>query len=284
MLTRDTDWRQGDLLTQEAAAKLTALNDAVGEKHRVVVITHDCDLPNDGETAVEVIVADVIIEANPQFSYAKNPRKLHLGYEIAGGQSIVVELRHAERRVIPKSEFEQHATRDGNALLPVDAKRALKQWLAARYGRPAFPNAFEDRLRKQVGKKNTVERQIGKILEPEAKHLVGLFFDLGEQRSAEVPAGEPYALSISVVYDATEGGTQARQSAETVASQLRELFEKAFGTPDAATGIALDACEAVADTSITLADLRRVDQWRLEYISLGDGDQGDFLPVGETPA
>ena len=284
MLTRDTDWRQGDLLTQEAAAKLTTLNGAVGEKHRVVVITHDCDLPSDNETAVEVIVADVVTGANPQFSYAKNPRKLHLGYEIAGGQSIVVELRHAERRVIPKSEFEQLAARDGDASLPVDAKRALKQWLAARYGRPAFPNAFEDRLRKSVGKKNTVERQIGKILEPEAKHLVGLFFDLGEQRSAEVPAGEPYALSISVVYDANEGSTQARESAEKVASQLRELFEKAFGKPDAATEIALDASEAVADTKISLADLRRVDQWRLEYISLGDGDQGDFLPVGETPA
>jgi len=85
MLARDTDWRQGDLLTQEAAAKLTALNGAVGEKHRVVVITHDCDLPHDGETAVEVIVADVVTGANPQFSYAKNPRKLHLGYEIAVG-------------------------------------------------------------------------------------------------------------------------------------------------------------------------------------------------------
>jgi len=169
-------------------------------------------------------------------------------------------------------------------LLPVDAKRALKQWLAARYGRPAFPNAFEDRLRKSVGKKNTVERQVGKIIEPEAKHLVGLFFDLGEHRSAEVAVGEPYALSISVVYDAIEGGTQARQSAEKVAVLLRELFEQAYGKPDAATEIALDACEAVADTSITLADLRRVDQWRLEYISLGDDGHGDFLPVGETPA
>lgn len=284
MLTRDTDWRQGDLLTPDAAAKLTALNSAVGEMHRIVVITHDCDLPNDGETSVEVIVTDVVAAANPQFSYAKNPRKLHLGYEIAGGQSIVVELRHAERRIVSKAEFAKHAAKDGAASLPVDAKRALKQWLAARYGRPAFPNAFEDRLRKSVGKKNTVERQIGKILEPEAKHLVGLFFDLGEQRSAEVPAGEPYALSISVVYDATEGGTQARQSAEKVASQLRELFEQAYGKPDAATEIALDACEAVADTSITLADLRRVDQWRLEYISLSDDDHGDFLSVGETPA
>ena len=284
MLKRDTDWRQGDLLTQEVADRLTALNGVVGEKHRVVVITHDCDLPHDGETLVEVIVADVVTEANPQFAYAKNPRKLHLGYEIAGGESIVIELRHTERRAVPKDEFEKHAARDGNTSLPVDAKRALKQWLAARYGRPAFPNAFEERLRKSISKKNTVERQIGKILEPEAKHLVGLFFDLGEQRSAEVQTGEPYALSISVVYAATEGGKLARESAEKVAGQLQELFEKAYGKPDTATEIALDACEAIADTSITLADLRRVDQWRLEYISLGDDQNGDFFPVGEIPA
>lgn len=174
---------------------------------------------------------------------------------VAGGQPVVVELWHAERRVVPKGEFEKHAARDDHASL-----RALKQWLAARYGRPAFPNAFESRLRKVVSKKNSVERQIGKTLEPEVKHLVGLFFDLGEQRSAEVPEGEPYALSISVVYDATEGGTQARRSAEKVAGQLREFFEQAYGKPDTATEIALDACEAAADTSITLADLRRVDQ------------------------
>lgn len=284
MLTRDTDWRQGDLLTQETAAKLTALNSAVGEAHRVVVITHDCDLPNSAETSVEVIVADVVSAANAQFSYAKNPRKLHLGYEVAGGEPIIVELRHAERRLVPKGEFEKHAARDDHASLPIDGKRTLKQWLAARYGRPAFPNAFESRLRKEISTKNSVERQIGKILEPNAKHLVGLFFDLGEQRSAEVPAGKPYALSISVVYDATEGGPQARQSAEMIAGQLRELFEQAYGKPVTATDIAIDACEAIADTSITLADLRRVDQWRLEYISLNDHDHGNFLPVGETPA
>lgn len=261
-----------------------ALKDAVSENHRTVVITHDCDLPHGGETSVEVIVADVVTEANPQLSYAKNPRKLHLGYEIASGESVVIELRHGERRVVPKDEFKRHAVKDCSILLPVDAKRALKQWLAARYGRPAFPNAFEDRLRKSIGNKKTVERQIGKILEPEAKHLIGLFFDLGEQRSEEISVGDPYALSISVVYAATEGGKQARESAEKIADQLRELFERAYGKPDTATEIALDSCEAVADISITLADLRRVDQWRLEYISLGDDQNGDFLPVGEIPA
>jgi hypothetical protein len=142
MLTRDTDWRQGDLLTQETATALPTLNSMLTERHRVVVIMHDCDLPNENETFVEVIVADVVNTGNPQFSYAKNPRKLHLSYEAASGQSIVIELRHSERHAVPKSEFEKHAIRDSSALLPVDAKRVLKQWLAARYGRPAFPNAM----------------------------------------------------------------------------------------------------------------------------------------------
>ena len=119
MLTRETDWRQGDLLTHETAAKLTTLNRAVDQSRRVVVITHDCDLPNDSETSVEVIVADVVSAPDAQFSYAKNPRKLHLRYGGTGGQTVAVELRHAERCIVSKDEFKKHATRDDHALLPV---------------------------------------------------------------------------------------------------------------------------------------------------------------------
>ena len=201
----------------------------------------------------------------------------------ANPASLILELRQVDRRSVPKGDFAERAVKDNSLALPIDAKRALKQWLAARYGRPAFPNAFEERLRKLSGKR-TVEQLIAKILEPDAKYLVGLFFDLGKQRGAEAVEGEPYALSRSVVYDATEGGTDARLSAERIAGQLRELFEGIYGKPDTATEIALDACEAVADTRLTLADLRRVDQWRLEYISLRDDKQGDFLPVGGIPA
>ncbi|AUM00781.1 hypothetical protein B4966_11835 [Rhodocyclaceae bacterium] len=277
MLGRDTDWRQGDLLTREAAAAL-GLVAAVDEERRVIVITHDCDLRHDSELCVDVIVADMVVKEDPQLSYAKNPRRLHLAYEGNNAAPLTLELRHGDRRSVPKGDFAEHAVKDYSLALPIDAKRVLKQWLAARYGRPAFPDEFEERLRK-----GEVERKIAKILKPDAKYLVGLFFDLGEQRRTEAGEGEPYALSISVVYDANEGGADARGAAERVAARLRELFEKTYGKPDVATEIALDACEAVADTYLTLADLRRVDQWRLEYISLRDDDQGDFFPVGEMP-
>lgn len=285
MLARGTDWRQGDLLTCEAAAALELVG-VTDQGRRVVVITHDCDLPHESEFYVEVVVAELVVKdpkPDPQLTYAKNPRRLHLVYEGTDAAPLILELRHGDRRSVPKSDFAQRADKDNRLVLAVDAKRALKQWLAARYGRPAFPNAFEKRLRKPSGNR-TVEQRIAKILAPDAKYLVGLFFDLGEQRGTDVLEGEPYALSISVVYDATEGSSKARLSAERVAGQLRELFENTYGKPDVATEIALDACEAVADTRLTLADLRRVDQWRLEYISLRDDQQGDFLPVGEIPA
>jgi hypothetical protein len=282
MLARDTDWRQGDLLTCEAAAAL-GLVGAADQGRRVIVITHDCDLPHDSELCVEVIVAEVMKEPDPQLSYAKHPRRLQLAYEGGDAAPLILELRHGDRRSVPKGDFAERAVKDYKLALPVEAKRTLKQWLAARYGRPAFPNAFEKRLRKRSGGR-TVEQRIAGILEPDANYLVGLFFDLGEQRGAELGEWDPYALSVSVVYDVTEGGTEARLSAERVAGQLRDLFEKTYGKPDVATEIALDACVAVADTHLTLADLRRVDQWRLEYISLRDEGQGDFLPVGEMPA
>lgn len=218
MLARDTDWRQGDLLTREVAA--------VDEERRVIVITHDCDLPHGSELCVEVIVAEMVVKEDPQLSYAKNPRRLHLAYEGINAAPLILELRHGDRRSVPKGDFAERAVKDHSLALPIDAKRILKQWLAARYGRPAFPNEFEKRLRK--GK---VERKIAKILEPDAKYLVGLFFDLGEQRGTEAVEGEPYALSVSVVYDANEGGADARGAAERVAMQLRELFEIPMASP-----------------------------------------------------
>ena len=46
MLGRDTEWRQGDLLTDEEAHAM-GLVESVGSNRCVVLISHDCDLPND---------------------------------------------------------------------------------------------------------------------------------------------------------------------------------------------------------------------------------------------
>jgi hypothetical protein len=282
MLGRDTEWRQGSLLAGEDAYALGLVESLASDKC-VIVISHDCDLPSQAEDFVEVIVGTVVPKPNPMLASARNPRRLHLKFLSETGEQTCVELCHADRQQVRKEELAKLQSSDTRLALPADEKRALKQWLAARYGRPAFPNAFENRLRKTIEKK-TVEQRIAKILEPASRHLVGVFFELGEERFSELPDGEPYFLSISVAYDATEGGQAAREAVELVAKDLSTLFKDAYGAADAATEIALSACNAVADTLVTLADLRRVDQWRLEYISLREDPAGDFLAVGELPA
>ncbi len=282
MLGRDTEWRQGSLLTHESAIAL-GIGGGPGAERPVVVISHDCDLANDAEEQVEVIIGTLIDLPGALYENARNPRQLHLTFVAVGDDVLHIELRHADRRLVSKAEFAKLGVGSPRFALPAEEKRVLKQWLAARYGRPAFPNSFETRLRKHVRKRVTVEKGIAGILEPASTHLVGLFFDLGEDRTAELAEGEPYFLSISVVYDATEGGHAARETAESVANALRALFEQAYGTIDVATEIALENCGAVADTYMTLADLRKVDQWRLEYISLRDEPISHFLPTGERP-
>jgi hypothetical protein len=278
MIDRDTKWRQGSLLSGEDARSLGILEDA-NQDRCVVVISHDCDLPHPSENFVEVIVGRLIKACDPQLVRAKNPRKLHLKFLSAAGDELPVELCHADRTQVEKDHFSKIASGDWSFTLTGDEKRALKQWLAARYGRPAFPNNFETRLTKFIGKRK-LEHQIAKILEPVAENLVAILFDLGDQRDAELAEGEPYGLSISVVYDSSEAGSAAREAAESVANEVKNLFTQTYGTADIATEIALEKCAAVSDTFVNLADLRKVDQWRVEYISLGEDQGGDFLATG----
>ena len=283
MLGRDTLWRQGSVITQAVAIAADLFDDSSSCLTRALVVTHDCDLPNDREVEVEVIVGDVVDTLNKQFARARNVRRLHLAFDMTSGPQKFLELQITARQSIPKSLIAD-AKPDSDWTLSDEEKRALKQWLAARYGRPAFPNAFESYLRKNVSKKETVEDRLCKSLEKVSAHLFGVFFDLGENRAIELANGTPYDLKIAVVYYAIEGGQTARLVAEEVASEIREIFHGAYGTPESATEIALESCEAVADIFFPISDLRKVDQWRAEYISLRQDPPESFLAAGELPA
>ena len=286
-MERNTNWRQGDLLSQAASESLGLADPEKNEKY-AVIITHDCDLASDKETTVEVIVASLIEGgADAQFLHAKQPRRLHLVYDGNSTSSLTLELQHAKRKLIDRNDFLTTAEKNETFSISDQSKRTLRQWLAARYGRPAFPEEFENRLRKKEKKedgkegKRSVADAIAKALPTESTHIIGLFFDLGEKRWVEATENEPYELRIFVVYDAENGGPEARKAAEDGATDINSLFIRAYGSADQATEIALETCEAIGDTLFTLADLHRMDQWRLEYITIKDGDT--FLAAGEMP-
>lgn len=281
MLVRGTSWRQGHVLKHDDAVSLGLLKPDE-TNHKVVVITHDCDLQSSSEKNVELMLGP-LKKGSGKMKRAKHPRILDLCFENPESvQKNAVELRHERKVVIPKEEF-RCKENDPAFSICTEEKQALKQWLAAKYGRPAFPNSFEERLRAyDDNKKFIFEKEVADIIATNAEHLIGVFFDLGEERFNDLDEGIPYELSINVVYDAIGGGPDAREAAEHTCSALKTLFYKFYGDPILGHSelIELNDCIAVADTHFSLYALRRMDQWRVEYISLEDDSYGDFIGAG----
>ncbi|MCU5773086.1 hypothetical protein N5923_09970 [Erwiniaceae bacterium BAC15a-03b] len=285
MIGRGTTWRQGHLLTDEDAVRLELVPEK-GTNQRFVVITHDCDIPNDQENELEVSSGTIIDKPEKMLFRARSPRKLQIAYNDVSDESLkYIEIDHIKKNRIDKYKLDNLNSHDLNLLISAEEKRALKQWLAARYGRPAFPDCFESRFRKKVNSKLNFEQAIAKALTPHSDHLVGVFFDLGESRHIDLPLNTPYILNVLIVYDGIIGNIVGRRESESAAGKITALFHSVFGDPssgDELKEIELESCVAMPDTSFNLSDIRRMDQWRLEYISLRDDDDS-FFSVAESP-
>ncbi|MGH1448791.1 MAG: hypothetical protein ACRBBM_05120 [Pseudomonadaceae bacterium] len=235
-----------------------------------MMITHDCDIPaEDKELTLEFIVCDKV-KADPQFLNSRNVRTLHLPYQ-SGAETTYYQVNFQNRQLVERELFNKFGDPEESLGLRDEDKRVLKQWLSTRYGRPGYPNSFENRLRKKTRRKTT-EWHIAKILEPCQESLCAMFISLGNDKNIELPESEPYGLNISLVYH-TAGGTEAREACDRAAARILALFEEAYGPLGEATEIALESCEAVADSRFSLVDIMKADQWRLEWMSLSEEDE-----------
>ena len=241
-----------------------------------VVISHDCDLRSEKETNVEIIRARYISSPNATFQYAKNARTLHIASQNETGEVRWIELEQKHKQSV--SVVELNSFQAGQWAITGVSKRELKQWLAARYARPAFPNEFEKHLRTAI-KKSTVEKELGKIISTAAASIYAVFFQIME-RDQELPDEEPYTLNIRVVYR-TEEFHSACAMCEGASDQIKSLFANIFGEEGHATKICLESCEVIADSEIRLDFIRTADQWRVEYLSFDDVP-GEFLPAGKV--
>ena len=101
---RTIPWRQGSVL-QKKDLKLFKIDLHDGsDSVFVVVISHDCDLVQvlENEPSVEVIVGIGISKSDGNFTYGKNPRRLHLEFS-DGEEKVWVELLNTQKTSIPKA-------------------------------------------------------------------------------------------------------------------------------------------------------------------------------------
>lgn len=269
---RQFSWRQGDVLTDESAKALGLQHPENADETAVVVISHDCDLAAvaDKEPESELIIGRRIDRLGAD-SYGKTARRLHIEYQTKAGP-IVLELTATAKQSISKPTLFASAPRR-DMLLGGRGIAILQRWLASRYYRAGFPEAFEARLRSaKIPGKRPFLKKIEDTLADGGDHIRALLFDLDEGKDVERDTpGDLYQLGIIVLYDSLSDEPTAAAAATKAAEELEDLFETAFQASEAGwQNIRLLYCDPVSDSAITVAQREMLKQWRLEHMSLHD--------------
>jgi hypothetical protein len=257
--------KQGSVLLKNVVDKLSLQHPDFPEKTFVVVISHDCDLANEQEDSFEVIIGRVLDEneLNGNFTHTKNVRKLHIEFK-NGSEIIFVELLTGKHKLLKDSLQSQVCT--SPHCLDVKNLEILQRWLAARYRRSAFPDEFNNRL-----KKFKIEDKLKKILESQGVFILSILFDLDDGKNIERNGDEDiYELSIYLVYE-SHNFDVAHDVAKSVTEKIKGLFEKKF------CGIELIDCQVISDEVLTVKYARVLREWRLEYLSLRDDPMQTML-------
>lgn len=264
--TRNTPWRQGALLTHQAAAELQLLDPEAPDSTCVCVISHDCDLANDNleqEPDVELIVGQMVPAKAGNFSWGKSIRTLHL-QTMRHNTPFGLELRARNKRLVAKSALAAFAP-DPEVVFSNQDIDTLRRWLAARYYRSAFPDDFNEAMTESAKADQKLEKAVAKF-----GGITTIYFDLGDAKAA------PYSLTIILAFDAGDDVEQAADSAEAVAANVASIMETCLPSDGP---IQFKACKAYSEDDITVAQSRRLLQWRLDYVTAKAND-GQLGPPG----
>lgn len=259
---RDSLWRQGYFLTDEFAA--SHIDNYEFGRSKVMVISHDCDIQHTSEQYVELIHGVLVSEPDGSFQNAQNPRKIHL--EIShNGKPTWLEAHMNSKIRFDRQLLTSTGTPDFQVSLETNSRRALTQWLIARYGRPSFPSNFETRLKK-------VSRKLENKAAKHSLELHGVYIRFVNNTETELPENEAYKIEIMLVYypDRGELGA-ARRRVENLSTEISDLFEAQFAENES-NSISLHSCRAMAITALPLSMALEFKHLRLDHLSVMDRD------------
>jgi hypothetical protein len=272
---RDTPWRQGHLLGNDAIEALGLHHAVASDQTLVIVASHDCDLAQalEGEPIVEVVVGLLVTDKDGNCTHAKNARKLHV--EFAGAAVFWAEFEANAKRSIEKRGLNDFVPRPEAHLSP--ANHAIFQmWLASRYRRSAFPDEFERRL---TSKEFKLHEKIAKAVKPHGELIAGVFFDVdeGAELNHDGP-DDPYTLDITILHSADPDFDAAEKAADTAAKAIEKAFkDKLFHPTNTWHHIELRSCEPVSESVLTYQQFKQLKRWRLEHVSLAAEPQQPVL-------
>jgi hypothetical protein len=257
-------WRQGSVLQNDLGERLAKLRFSDwGAQHRAVVLSQDCDVVSSSyelEPTVELIRATITTDADNAIRHGRNPR--HLQIEHPSGSKLDFSIH--DRWTASRSELESSAPR-GELSIQEGALRVLVEWVAKRYTRAAFPDAFNERAQ-------GANRKIQKELKRNGALITGLFLAISPDDECLPEQSYRVALRVTATKE-----TLATRTRETDLVRTTLLIADALR---ACKGIDVVDHDLVSETQFTLADLQYFRRWDWDYRSHSGEPGGE---IARTP-
>lgn len=252
-------WRQGCILPTAAHVDVeAAIGHALEPQTACIVITHSCDLARPDPTLdVEIALAwPTGKKLDSGRAQGRSRKKLEIELSLSGSRQ-AVEIAVQSRRDIPLLILAQH-TPDPERSLDDENREILIAWLVARYARPGFPDAFENRLARER-----------KALEGAAAGLRWIWrVYVGLSTWHDLPDEAPYQARVFCVMKAEDFEYLAkRQEAGAAVTRFLAALAQCPGIE-----LNIDAQTAlVPDDDFTLYEERHLRRWeRFDFMSFRD--------------
>lgn len=200
-------------------------------------------------------------DGGPQtnFAHGKNPRRLHLPSTDGGRMEFDIQERVTVERAL-LSAVSPANTLDGPEV------RQLASWLAKRYVRAAYPDAFNDRVR-------SAQRKIDKALKSYGEGASGVFLALNSWE--ELSDDDEYEVVV-IVTCPLDVANDAKK--EAVVAQLAPKIMEAL---EGCEGVSVLDARHVSEDEFTLHDLRTYKRWDFDHRSFSGRPGGPTVPESE---
>jgi hypothetical protein len=230
----------------------------------MLVLTQDCDLVHPSyevEPSVELIAGCFLDVADNGLRHGRNPRRLHVEVDRESGPSVLALSIH-QRFVVPRAELEDQAPHESTRLGP-EQRRLVCEWVAKRYVRAAFPDAFNSRVQ-------AAHKKIEKALKRDGEHVTGLFLMIDPDD--ERVEGEDYRLILRVT---ARSEALAEEKTEVELVRVAQTIVSAL---ESCGGVVVEEHQVLSEAQFTLEDLRFFKRWDWDYRSHSGEPGGDVAP------
>ncbi len=257
---RRNKWRQGAVVSALAVpSQLFPLLDR--DKSHWVVLSHDCDILHhdlENEPHAEVIALAVNRLRDGNLLYGKNPRRLQIQSHAAGH---CLEFHANSRRFIPRRCLADCHPDDAVALSPEQVQE-LASWIARRYVRTAFPDAFNARLQ-------PINSELIRVLKRDGEWISGIYVAM---EMAELSADQPYDVLMTITMLDQDFSQPDRRSRVQQTCDIIEVLVNAQKR-----AISIKNIQMLPESQLNLTDWKKLRRLEFDYLSAG-GESSPATP------